>query len=37
MVSEHFTGQMEESMLDIGKMGNNMEEVNISYQMVKKR
>jgi hypothetical protein len=37
MVSEHFIGLMEESMSDIGKMENNMEEENIFYQMEKKK
>ena len=37
MDSEHSSGQMEENMLDIGRMENNMEEENISFQMDRKR
>ena len=34
---EHSSGQMEENTLDIGKMENNMEEGNISFQMDRKK
>lgn len=37
MDSEHSSGQMEENMLDIGKMVNNMEEENISFQMDRRK
>ena len=37
MDSEHSSGQMEENMLDIGRMESNMEEENISFQMDRKR
>jgi regulator of replication initiation timing len=37
MDMEHSFGQMEENILDIGKMVNSMVEENTFYQMVRKR
>lgn len=37
MVMAHSAGQMVENTLEIGKMENNMEEENTTYQMVVKK